>query len=93
MSSSNTNDFGISFGSCRVIFTDALGMKRAVAKIVSKLLNFELKLRCMDIAQEMFKKICSKRSQMVTTNHVCMSMTLKPKTNHPNASVQKSQDR
>ena len=33
------------------IFTNVLGMKRASAKIVSKLLNFEQKQRRMDIAQ------------------------------------------
>ena len=31
----------ISFCSCQVIFEDVLGMKRATAKIVPKLLNFE----------------------------------------------------
>ena len=41
---------GISFGSCQVIFTDILDMKRAAAKIVLKFLNFEQNL---DIAQEM----------------------------------------
>ena len=34
------DDVGISFGSCQAIFTDVLGMKRAAAKIVPKLLNF-----------------------------------------------------
>ena len=47
------NDVGISFGSCKAIFTDVLGMKRAAAKIVPKLLNFEHKQHHMDIAQEM----------------------------------------
>ena len=28
------DDLGISFGSCQAIFTDVIGMKRAVAKIV-----------------------------------------------------------
>ena len=37
------NDVGISFSSCQAIFTDVLGMKRAAAKIVSKLLNFKQK--------------------------------------------------
>ena len=46
------DDVGISFGSCQTIFTDVLGMKRAAAKIVPKLLNFEQKQRSMDIAQE-----------------------------------------
>ena len=36
-------DVGISFGSSQAIFTDVLSMKRAAAKIVSKLLNFEKK--------------------------------------------------
>ena len=44
------DDVGISFGSCQAIFTDVLGMKCAVAKIVSKLLNFEQKQLFMDIA-------------------------------------------
>ena len=35
------DDVGISFGSCQAIFMDVLGMKRAAAKIVPKLLNFE----------------------------------------------------
>ena len=43
----------ISFGSCQAIFTDVLGMKRAAKKIFPKLLNFEQKQRCMDVAQEM----------------------------------------
>lgn len=47
------DDVGISFGSCQAIFTDVLGMKRAAAKIVPKLLNFEQKQRRMDIAQEL----------------------------------------
>ena len=47
------DDVKISFGSYQAILTDVLGMKRAVAKIVSKLLNFEKKQRRMDIVQEM----------------------------------------
>ena len=46
-------DVSISFDSCQEIFTDVLGMKRKAAKIVPKLLNFEQKVRRMDIAQEM----------------------------------------
>ena len=34
------DDVGISFGSCQEIFTDVLGMKRAAAKIIPKLINF-----------------------------------------------------
>ena len=44
------DDIGISFGSCQEIFTDVSGMKRAAAKIVPKLLNFQHKQRRMDIA-------------------------------------------
>ena len=47
------DDVQISFASCQAIFTDVLDMKRATAKIVPKLLNFELKQRCKDIALEM----------------------------------------
>ena len=35
------NGVSISFGSCQVILTHVLGMKREAAKIVSKLLNFD----------------------------------------------------
>ena len=35
------DDVGVSFGSCQLILTDALGMKQTAAKIVPKLLNFE----------------------------------------------------
>ncbi|KAA2237134.1 helix-turn-helix domain-containing protein, partial [Solihabitans fulvus] len=47
------DDVDISFGSCQTIFTDVLGMKRAAAKIVPKLLNYEQKQRRMDITQEL----------------------------------------
>ena len=47
------DNFGISFGLCQAIFTDVLSMKRAAAKIVPKLINFEQKQRRMGIAQEM----------------------------------------
>ena len=43
------DDVGISFGSCQAIFTNVLFLKRAAAKIVPKLLNFEQKQRCMDV--------------------------------------------
>ena len=46
-------EVGISFASCQAIFTDVLVMKRAAAKIVPKLLNFEQKQCRMDIALEM----------------------------------------
>ena len=36
-------DVGISFGSCQAIFTNGLGMKRATANVVPKLLNFKQK--------------------------------------------------
>ena len=41
------------FGLCQAIFTDALDMKRIVAKIVPKLLNFEQKQYRIDIAKEL----------------------------------------
>ena len=47
------DDVGTQFGSCQVILTDVLGMKRVAAKIVSKLLNIEQKQRHLDIPQEM----------------------------------------
>ena len=51
------DDVGISFCSCQANFTDVLVIKRAAAKIVPKLLNFEQKQRRMDIAQEVFRMI------------------------------------
>ena len=47
------DDVAKTFDSCQAIFTDVLGMKRAAAKIVTKLLNFEEKQRRMYIAQKM----------------------------------------
>ena len=47
-----TDDVGISIGSCHEIFSNVLGMKRAAAKFVPKLLNFEEKQRRMEVAQE-----------------------------------------
>ena len=38
-----TDDVGISFGSCQVMFKDVLGINFAAAEIVPKLLNFEQK--------------------------------------------------
>ena len=35
------DDVAVSFGSCQAIFTHILGMKRAAAKVVPELLNFE----------------------------------------------------
>ena len=57
------DDAGISIGSCQTIFMDVLGIKRAAANIVPKLLNFEQKQRCMNIVQQMLTtiQICSKR--------------------------------
>ena len=49
----DAHDVGILFGSCQAIFVNVLGMKRAAAKIVPKLLNFEQKQRRMNIVQEM----------------------------------------
>ena len=46
------DDLGILFSSCQTIFANVLGMKRAAAMVVPKLLNFEQKQRGMDIAQE-----------------------------------------
>ena len=40
-------------GLCQAIFTDVLGMIRAAAKIVPKLLNLEQNQRRVDIAPEM----------------------------------------
>ena len=83
------NDVGISCGSCQAISTDILGMKRAAGKIVSKLLNFEQKQLRMDIAQETLTTF-NDDPDLLKKNHGCMAMTLKPYSNHPNESVQKS---
>ena len=44
------DNVGISFGLCQDIFASVLGMKRAAAKIVLKLLYFEQKQHRIDIA-------------------------------------------
>ena len=44
------DNVGISFGLCQAIFAAVLGMKRAAAKIVLKLLYFEQKQHRIDIA-------------------------------------------
>jgi len=46
------DDVGKSINSFHDIFSDVLGMKRVVAKFVSKFLNFEQKQRRMKVAQE-----------------------------------------
>ena len=50
-------DVGISVGSCHAIFSDILGLKRAAAKFVRKLMNFDQKTRRMTIAQEMLNDV------------------------------------
>ena len=65
------DDVGILFGSCQEIFIDIISMKRAAAKIVPKLLNFEQKQRLMDIAQEMlmmFKDYSDLFKKFITGN-------------------------
>ena len=47
-----SDDVGISFGICKAISTAVLGRKHATAKIVPKLLKFEQKQHCIDIALE-----------------------------------------
>ena len=47
------DDVEISFDLCQVIFKNILSKKRAAQKIVSKLLNFQQKYRCIDFVQEM----------------------------------------
>ena len=46
----SANNVVISFDSCQTIFTDVLGMKRAVVQIVLKVLNFDQIQRGMYIA-------------------------------------------
>ena len=67
-------------------------MKRAAAKIVSKLLNFEQKQRHMDIAQEMLTT-CNDDPDLLIKVTNYGRMTLRPKPNYRNGNVQKSQDR
>ena len=45
-------DVGTSFGLCQAIFTNVVGIKRAAANIIPKLLNFKQKQRHMDFTQE-----------------------------------------
>ena len=46
-------EVGTSFGLCQAIFTNVVGIKRAAANIIPKLLNFKQKQRHMDFTQEM----------------------------------------
>ena len=64
-------------------------MKHAAVKIVPKLLNFEQKQSCMDIAQEMLATFNDNQDLLKKV----ITVTLKTNPNHPNGSVQKSQDR
>ena len=50
-------DVGILVGSCHVIFSDILGLKRVAAKFVPNLLNFDQTTRRMTIAQEMLNDV------------------------------------
>ena len=79
------DDIGISFGLCQAIFMDVLDMKRATAKIVPKLLNFEQTQHCMDIAQEMLTTFNGDPDLIKN-----VKTSSKPKPNHPNGSVQKN---
>ena len=84
------DDIGISLGSCQAIFKDVFGMKCEPGKIFPKLLNFEQKQRCVHIAQEMLTTFNGDPDWLkkgITADE------LKPNFNHPNGSVQKSQDR
>ena len=90
----------ILFGSCQVVFTDVLDIKRAAAKIVPKLLNFEQTQRRMDIAQEMcttfnndsdlLKKIITGGKSWVYGYDIEIKAQSKP---NPNGNVQMSQNR
>ena len=69
------DDVGISFDLCQAIFTDVLGMKLALAKIVPKLLNFEHNQRSMDFAQEIlttFKNDSYLLKQIITGDELWM---------------------
>ena len=77
-----TDDVGILFGSCQAIFTDVLGMKRATANIIPKLLNFEQKQCRMDLDQEiltmfnddpdMLKNVVTSDESTQSTFQICL---------------------
>ena len=75
-------DVGISFGSCQTIFTNVLGMKRAAAKIIPKLLNFEPK-QCRNDPDLLKKVITGDESWVrcydIETNHPKRTEELRPK--------------
>ena len=50
-------DLNISIGSCHSIFTNDLGMTRVSAKFVPKLLNFDQKQHCINIAQKILDSV------------------------------------
>ena len=66
------DDVGISFGSCEAIFTDVLGIKRAAAKIVPKLLNFEQKemLTTFNDDTDLLKKVITGDESCVYGLHI-----------------------
>ena len=79
------DDVGISFGSWKVIYPDVLGMKRAAAKIVLKLQNFEQKQRRKDIDQEM---LTTYNDYPALLKNCVYAYDIE--TNYPNENVQKS---
>ena len=69
------DDVGKSFGSCQAIFTNVLDMKRALAKIVSKLLILTKNNVRMDIAQELlttFKDDLDLLKKCITGEESCL---------------------
>ena len=73
-------------------------MKCSPATIIPKLLNFEQKQHRVDIVQKMlmtFNDDPDLLKKVITCDESLLrkAMTLKPKPNQPNGSVQKSQDR
>ena len=67
----------IMFGIRQAIFTEGLGMKSGTVKIVPKKLQ--------DFEQ--------KQHRMNIAQEMLMTMTFKPKPDHPNGSLHKKQDR
>ncbi|XP_065645413.1 protein GVQW3-like [Hydra vulgaris] len=51
------DEVGISIGSFHNIFSNVLGIKRVVAKFIPKLLNFDQKNNCMNIAKELLNDV------------------------------------
>ena len=80
----DVDDVDLSFGTWQAIFANILGMKRVVAWIILKLINFKQKQRHTDIVQQMLTTFNDDPDLL--KKQIC---SLKPKPNLLSGSAQK----